>query len=71
MATVYLHIGTVKTGSSAIQSFLVNNRSILEQKGYCLPALNFGFGTPFAHRNGHFLVHRPHRETAEEERAEF
>lgn len=71
MTTVYLHIGTVKTGTSAIQSFLVHNAELLEKKGYCLPALNFGFGTPFAHRNGHFLVHRPHRETEEEKRAEY
>lgn len=71
MSTVYLHIGTVKTGTSAIQSFLANNRKVLEQKGYCLPELDFNFGMPFVHRNGHFLVHRFHRETPEKSRAEF
>jgi hypothetical protein len=34
---LYLHIGANKTGSSAIQLFLVKNRSELKAAGYCYP----------------------------------
>ena len=34
---LYLHIGANKTGSSAIQLFLVKNREKLEETGYCYP----------------------------------
>lgn len=71
MSTIYLHIGTAKTGTSAIQSFLMKNRSVLEEKGYTLPLFGINFGSPFINRNGHFLVHRPHNETPEENEAEY
>jgi hypothetical protein len=35
--TVYLHVGTFKTGTSSIQSFLVSNAGTLEQHGYFVP----------------------------------
>lgn len=34
MKTIYLHIGANKTGSSAIQAFLVRNKEKLQQQGY-------------------------------------
>ncbi|MEQ8757964.1 MAG: hypothetical protein RID09_31210 [Coleofasciculus sp. G1-WW12-02] len=37
MTTVYLHIGTHKTGTSAIQKLLLNNREQLLSKGLFLP----------------------------------
>lgn len=35
--TLYLHIGTPKTGSSAIQTFLEQNRETLRSKGIDYP----------------------------------
>ncbi|HEG4692280.1 TPA: hypothetical protein SD903_000708 [Campylobacter jejuni] len=37
MMTCYLHIGTVKTGTTTIQNFLENNREFLKQQGYYYP----------------------------------
>ncbi len=39
MTTVYLHIGTPKTGSSSLQTFLFNNRDKLLKKGVLYPLL--------------------------------
>ena len=35
--TIYIHIGTPKTGSSAIQAFLKLNADLLQEKGYLYP----------------------------------
>jgi hypothetical protein len=35
---LYLHIGLHKTGTTALQYLLLNNRSLLEQKGYLYPS---------------------------------
>ena len=37
MKTIYLHIGTPKTGTSSLQSFLHVNRNELYQQGYLVP----------------------------------
>lgn len=37
MKTFYLHIGTPKTGTTAIQRFCADNRKVLESKNYCYP----------------------------------
>ena len=52
---VYIHIGTQKTGSSSIQHFLTNNRSLLKKHNIIYPDFNevtssylasfFGFGS--------------------------
>ncbi|MHC5075807.1 MAG: hypothetical protein ACYTFM_05205 [Planctomycetota bacterium] len=34
---LYIHIGTVKTGTTALQHFLDSNRDILKQKGFVYP----------------------------------
>lgn len=36
--TVYLHVGSPKTGTSALQYFLLQNCERLKQKGFCYPA---------------------------------
>lgn len=41
--TCYLHIGTEKTGTTSLQSFLAANRDGLAQQGYYVPTC---FGTP-------------------------
>ena len=45
-SVLFLHIGTPKTGTSAIQLFLVTNREALEKKGWTYP--DFGFVYPDA-----------------------
>jgi hypothetical protein len=35
--TIYIHIGTHKTGTSAIQDFLSLNKKVLKKKGYLFP----------------------------------
>ena len=37
--TLYLHIGTSKTGTTSIQQFLCHNRSALLHQGYLYPGL--------------------------------
>jgi hypothetical protein len=37
MTTIYLHIGTPKTGTTALQKFLFDNREKLLEKGYLYP----------------------------------
>ncbi|EAL6169552.1 acyl carrier protein, partial [Campylobacter coli] len=35
--TAYVHIGTMKTGTSSIQNFLYLNRSLLQKQNYYYP----------------------------------
>lgn len=56
MATVYLHVGTMKTGTSAIQAFMGQNREIFAEKGYCYPRLELGLSSAYIHRNAQFLI---------------
>ena len=57
-ARLYLHIGTPKTGTTAIQNFLPMNRDLLEEQGFCYPDLGYRFYGVNQYRNAHFLVHR-------------
>jgi len=57
MATVYLHIGTMKTGTSALQRFLDVNREYLKEQGFLYPRLELGLPEQFLFRNGHFVVY--------------
>lgn len=58
MKTLYLHIGTPKTATTAIQSFCYDNRDVLEQHGYYYPMFDYQFENVQKYRNGHFLVCR-------------
>lgn len=56
MSTVYLHIGTPKTGTTALQNFLPANEEILEKHGICYPDFGFRYKGLGIYRNAHFLV---------------
>lgn len=58
MKTLYLHIGTPKTATTAIQSFCYDNKDVLEQQGYYYPMFEYQFENVQKYRNGHFLVCR-------------
>lgn len=57
MTTVYLHIGTMKTGTSALQRFLYENREYLQEQGYVYPDMRLDLPADYRFRNGHFLVY--------------
>lgn len=58
MKTLYLHIGTPKTGTSTIQYFCRLNDEFLLQKGLCFPDLGFRFPGIGQNRNAYFLSHK-------------
>lgn len=58
MATVYLSIGTVKTGTTALQTFLRENDEVMQKQGFCYPLMKLGIYKKYEDRNGHFLVYR-------------
>ena len=58
MKTLYLHIGTPKTGTSTIQYFCHLNYDLLLQKGLCYPDLGFRFPGIGQNRNAYFLSHK-------------
>lgn len=55
MKTLYLHIGTPKTGTSAIQAFCSNNQAVLNSKGYCYPIMPYTYPGIGRNRNAAFL----------------
>lgn len=56
MKILHVHIGTPKTGTTAIQEFCMENSDILKGKGYCYPILPFTFWDASEARNARFLV---------------
>lgn len=56
MTTLYLHIGTPKTGTTAIQHLLGENRELLRQRRIGFPDFGFRYSDTGVLRNGHFLV---------------
>ena len=56
MNTLYLHIGTPKTGTTYIQNFLAKNNEILKKNNYIYPDFQVRFDKIGPNRNGHFLV---------------
>lgn len=61
MTTVYLHIGTMKTGTSTLQSFMAKNRELLESYGYSYPQMEVGLPANFIYRNGNFLIRQAYK----------
>lgn len=56
MATVYMHMGSSKTGTSAIQVFLGENQKALEEQGIAFPIFDIQYPTIRKQRNAHFMV---------------
>ena len=42
MSTIYLCIGTMKTGTTALQNFMRANQKVLDEQGFCYPFTNTG-----------------------------
>lgn len=57
MSTLYLHIGTPKTGTSMIQHLFYENRKICLKQGYCYPKMPFKLGGIGPHRNAYFMTY--------------
>lgn len=69
MPTIYLCIGTMKTGTTSIQSYLKRNQTQLNKQGYCYP--DIPTENRNAHnRNGHFLVFTSKKENLKEREIE-
>lgn len=58
MSTLYLHIGTQKTGTTSLQYFLRKNHRILEKYGFSYPIFNLDFTNVGKRRNAHFMIMR-------------
>ena len=56
MKTLYLHIGTQKTGTSSLQAFCEGNRAALNALGFEYPQMPFKYPLIGRARNGHFLI---------------
>ncbi|MDO5145635.1 MAG: hypothetical protein Q4D60_01395 [Eubacteriales bacterium] len=55
MKTLYLHIGTPKTGTTSLQHFCTENAELLQEKGYCYPIFPHKFRQTNIMRNAFFL----------------
>lgn len=69
MKTLYVHIGTMKTGTTAIQGFCWDNQEVLQKKGYCYPDFSDLTVNVTRKRNGRFMV--DNCQTKEEGAAKF
>lgn len=56
MKTLYLHIGTPKTATTAIQHLCQDNQEVLNKYGYCYPQFPYYYTNIGKWRNGHFLI---------------
>lgn len=72
MKTLFLHIGTPKTGTSAIQGFLDDNAGVLEKKGYCFRTFPYTYEDKTSRkRNAHFLIGKIYDENGAVDRAKM
>lgn len=58
MSTLFLHIGTPKTGTTSLQQFLFQNNKTLETFGFSFPTFPLSFPNIRQQRNGRFLIAR-------------
>lgn len=56
MKTLYLHIGTSKTGTTAIQNFCDENQTVLNRYGYTYPDFHYYYKGIARVRNARFLL---------------
>lgn len=56
MATVYVHAGLPKTGTTALQRFLWENGKELHKHGIAYPHMEYKYPGVGFYRNGHFLL---------------
>lgn len=72
MATLYIHIGTPKTGTTAIQNFLQFNEKELKRNGISHPQITAeGIGEEFiSFRNARFLAYHSFKEGEEKAQVE-
>lgn len=52
MKTLYIHIGTPKTGTTSIQNFCGLNREKLKEQGVLYPIMNYHYERKSVNRNG-------------------
>ena len=55
-STLYLHIGTPKTGTTAIQQFMFSNRNTLAKYGCFVPDYKMNYPEIGNYRNAHWLI---------------
>ncbi len=55
MKTLYIHIGTPKTGTTSLQHFCTENAELFKKQGYCYPIFPHKFKYINIMRNGFFL----------------
>ncbi len=70
MSTVYIYIGTQKTGTTALQTFLHGNEEELNKQGYCYPSFQLGIESLYMYRNGQFLIYQLRPKEKRTERGE-
>ena len=56
MKTLFVHIGQMKTGTSALQHFMQGNRAVLNQQDFDYPLFSHSYPNVSPSRNGHFLL---------------
>ena len=62
MKTLYIHIGTPKTGTTSLQHFCTENAQLFEEKGYSYPIFPHKFKYINIMRNGYFLSYKEYDE---------
>lgn len=62
MKTLYIHIGTPKTGTTSLQHFCTENAKLFEEQGYCYPIFPHKFKYINIMRNGFFLSYKGYDE---------
>lgn len=55
MKTLYIHAGTPKTGTTALQDFLPDNQAVLNRFGFVFPEVPIYFRGVAPHQTAHFL----------------